>query len=370
MSEDFLQDVEKIQTLSHHEERIWCVSFNNAGTILASCGEDRLLCLWVLEGSTWKYAFSSNENHTRTIRCVSWSPTDRYLATASFDGSIAVWRVDVTNGVIDLQTVAVLQGHVSEVKSVAWSRSGYLLATCGRDKSVWIWEFDDEEDVQCAGVLQPHDADVKSVFWHPIKDILGSTSYDNTINLYKEELDDWTVVCKITGHESTVWKAEFSPDGDYLASVSEDRTIKLWQELPMEKSIRWICLQTLTGYHCGPVFDLSWSPCGHYLATCGGDNSIFVFHLESDSNLSVEGSSSMIASPYACVKKAHKADVNSVSWRPKLWGTKFVDRTPSYLLVSGGDDRDINLWSVPLNSDTFAEEIVEVVSDENVDDVD
>nr|CDS28851.1 cytosolic iron sulfur protein assembly [Hymenolepis microstoma] len=370
MSENFQRDIEKIQTLRHHEERIWCVSFNNAGTILASCGEDKLLCLWVLEGSIWKYAFSSNENHTRTIRCVSWSPTDRYLATASFDSATAICRVDVTDGIIDLQTVAVLQGHVSEVKSVAWSRSGYFLATCGRDKSVWIWEFDDEEDVQCTGVLQPHDADVKSVFWHPIIDILGSTSYDNSIKLYKEQLDDWAVACKITGHESTVWKAEFSPNGDYLASVSEDRTIKLWEELPMEKSMRWICLRTLSGYHCGPIFDLSWSPCGHYLATCGEDNSIFIFYLESGLKFSGEESSSVRVSLHGCVKKAHKADVNSISWRSRRWVVKSVDRAPSYLLVTGGDDREINLWSVPLIPDIISEEIAELVSDENINDVD
>lgn len=33
--------------------------------------------------------------------------------------------------------------------------------------------------------------DVKSVLWHPTKDILVSTSYDNTVKLYIEEEDDW-----------------------------------------------------------------------------------------------------------------------------------------------------------------------------------
>ncbi|KAM7538332.1 hypothetical protein Aperf_G00000079688 [Anoplocephala perfoliata] len=365
MSESALKVIEKIQTLSRHEERVWCLSFNHAGTLLASCGEDKSLFLWALEGFAWKYAFSSTENHTRTIRHVSWSPTDKYLATASFDSTVAIWRVNSTDGVIDLQTVAVLEGHVSEAKCVAWSRSGYLLATCGRDKSVWIWEFDDEEDFQCVSVLQPHDADVKSVFWHPIKEILGSTSYDTTINLYKEVLDDWAVVCKLAGHESTVWKAEFSPNGEYLASVSEDQSIKLWQEMPMESCQRWICLRTLSNYHNGPVFDLSWSPCGHYLATCGGDNMILVIQL--DHKVSPERDSSAAVISHTCVGNAHKADVNSVAWFPKLWER---DRVPTYLLASCGDDRDISLWNIPLNPLTFQEDIAEFESDEYIEDVD
>lgn len=36
------------------------------------------------------------------------------------------------------------------------------------------------------------------------------------------------VSTSLAGHDSTVWKAEFSPSGDILASCSDDRCIKLW----------------------------------------------------------------------------------------------------------------------------------------------
>ncbi|KAL5110339.1 hypothetical protein TcWFU_005047 [Taenia crassiceps] len=352
MSGDSLVEAKRLQTLSHHEERVWCVAWNNAGTILASCGEDKSVCLWITEGPTWTRAFSSNDTHIRTVRHVSWSPSDRYLATASFDSTVAICRVEVTDGVIDLLSIAILEGHTSEVKCVAWSLSGYLLATCGRDKSVWIWEFDDEEDFQCVSVLQPHNGDVKYVFWHPFKEILGSTSYDNTINLYKEELDDWTVACKLIDHESTVWKAGFSPNGQFLASVSEDATIKLWHELPVETPSNWVCFKTLAGYHTGPVFGLSWTPCGQYLATCGADDSVYVFRINFASGSLVGAASTEQVVVWQHLSKAHGSDVNCVAWRAKICDPKGTDQKANYLLATAGDDRQVNLWSIPLDTDS------------------
>lgn len=43
-------------------------------------------------------------------------------------------------------------------------------------------------------MLSSHTQDVKSVLWHPEKDMLVSTSYDNTIRMYEEKEDDWECV--------------------------------------------------------------------------------------------------------------------------------------------------------------------------------
>ena len=46
----------------------------------------------------------------------------------------------------------------------------------------------------------------------------------------------------LTGHESSLWTAQFSPDGKRIATASSDGTVKVWDSADRR------CLKTLTGY--------------------------------------------------------------------------------------------------------------------------
>ncbi len=66
--------------------------------MLASCSGDKTVRIWqkMPNQDTWICTALLEETHHRTIRSCSWSPDGKFLATASFDATTAIWQVMVS----------------------------------------------------------------------------------------------------------------------------------------------------------------------------------------------------------------------------------------------------------------------------------
>jgi len=131
----------EVTTTQAHIERCWHLSLHPSLPLLASSSSDQTVRIYNPESTALITTLKGQ--HTRSIRASHWKPsTSPAIATASFDGSVGIWRPECGEGEEsgEWECVAQLEGHENECKCVAWSSDGRYLATCSRDKSVWVWE--------------------------------------------------------------------------------------------------------------------------------------------------------------------------------------------------------------------------------------
>ena len=102
-----------------------------------------------------------------------FGPDGQTIATASWDGTAKLWKLDGT-------LIATFEGHSSSVLEVRFGPDGQTIATASDDGTAKLWKL------------------------------------------------DGTLIATLEGHRSSVREVRFGPDGQTIATASDDRTAKLW----------------------------------------------------------------------------------------------------------------------------------------------
>ena len=205
-----------------------------------------------------------------------------------------------------------LTGHTSSVRGVSFSPDGQIIATTSYDQTVKLWRADGA----LLETFTAHQGPVWSVSFSPNGQTIASASSDQTVLLWRP---DGTLLHTLSDHTDKVWGVAWSPDGKQIASVSADQTIKLWRP-------DGALITTLTG-HTGEVWGVAWSPDGEILASASADRTVRMWSRAGQLLQTLTG---------------HAAEVNSVSFFPRgsVASVRWLRRHHQDLESSGGPGED------------------------------
>ncbi|GJH18449.1 TIR domain-containing protein [Caballeronia novacaledonica] len=274
-------------------------AFSPDGRWLALPSQYEVL-LWDLsKDDAWKEPLVL-PGHKSAIADLAFSPDGAFLATASTDHTVHLWKVSD-----HFSAPEILPGHEAEVTHLAFSHDGHSIVTGSLDQTARIWRT-------AAPFAEPFalrtDADGSDLrIWNisgmsivPSQRTLGESvdrgsgsafSPDSKWMAIISRNDDgevihlWDLTAPSPRHfairhgGSVLAEPVFSPDGRWLATAGWDNpTIKLWDL----KSVNPLDAPRVLKGHAGPVRSLAFNGDGRFLVSGARDGYALVWDLHDD----------------------------------------------------------------------------------------
>ena len=185
--------------------------------------------------------------HSAYLRCVSWSPDGKRIASASDDHTVQIW--DALTGAHPVTYT----GHAAEVLAVAWSPDGSMLASGSRDDTLRIWNPATQQKIHTF----TFGGRVIAVAWSHDGKYLAAGSWDGSIQVWSTS--DWKQIQKIDA-SAEINMLSWSPDNIHVAAANDASQVVIWNATSGNKTY------TYNG-HNTTVLSVAWSPDGKLIAS-------------------------------------------------------------------------------------------------------
>ncbi|KAF5392424.1 hypothetical protein D9757_002332 [Collybiopsis confluens] len=258
-----------------------CLSWNPDGTLLAIASYDSKLRICGTNGEM----YFQSDKHEGPIFTTRFSPSGRWLLTASLDGSSCLW--DVAGRRLHRQ----YRSHEDCCLDIDWI-SNDMFASCGADRQIHVFSVDGEKVIRSFG---GHTDEINQIKCNPSGTRLASCSDDMTTRIWNVANlssppdsisipglsgSDQPVI--LEGHKHSVstigWYKPPGTEDELIATGSFDGATRLWD------STTGKCLHAFQD-HRRPVYALDVSPNNCWLSTGGGDGWLHIYDLKNQTRV-------------------------------------------------------------------------------------
>ena len=207
-----------INTLTGHNNSVWCVVFSLDNSKIVSGSSDRTIRIWDAYSGQ---LINTLIGHNNSVMSVAFSPDNSKIVSGGYDETIKIW--DVFSG----QLINTLTDH-NFITSVTFSPDSSKIVSGGGDKNIKIW---DALSGQLINTLTGHRGSVYSVVFSPDNSKIVSGSLDATIKVW--DALSGKLINTLSGHHNSIYNVAFSPDSSKIISGSYDNTVKIWDALSL-----------------------------------------------------------------------------------------------------------------------------------------
>ncbi len=300
-----VEEIAQASEIVAHESVLSTLALAWNGAFLATAGKDCAVRLWASEvksvlnedkieakrAESWTLVYELA--HADWVRTIALSPNGRFLASGSWDQSVALWdlangrriarlpekirgvskvcfapdgrtlAVTTANGTVSLWSLVRsrelirLPAGVGGVRAFVFSRDGRFFATCAEDKTIRIWN----------GRSKLPRKEIRNF---PANVLTLDVSFNGTTlvagcadgKIYVVDLTDDSEKTRrvISGHLGEVGVVKLFPESRWLVSTGKDKTVRIWDL----QNLREVCNVRSVD---GEIFDLALDLAGTALFT-------------------------------------------------------------------------------------------------------